>query len=78
MIMLYVCWNQTLVLKLLSSLNTLGYIEFDVLGNLSYLEEKLYTYADLPWLSRHTYHVFGKYNNKGQYIWCNEFTFVQI
>jgi len=24
--------------------------------------------ADLPWLSRHTYHVIGKYNNKGQYL----------
>jgi hypothetical protein len=56
------------MLKLLSSLNTFGYIEFDVLGNLSYLEEKLYTYADLPWLSKHAYHVFGKYNNKGQYM----------
>jgi hypothetical protein len=55
-------------LKLISSLNTLGYIEFDVLCNLSYLEEKLYTHADLPWLSRHTYHVFGKYNNEGQYM----------
>ena len=51
--------------KLLSSLNTLGYIEFDVPYNLSSLEEKLYAYADLPWLSRHTDHVFGKYNNKG-------------
>jgi hypothetical protein len=55
-------------LKLLSSLNTLGYIEYDVLCNLSYLEEKLYAYADLPWLSRHTYRVFDKYNNKGQYM----------
>ena len=24
--------------------------------------------ADLPWLSRHTYHIIGKYNNKGQYL----------
>ena len=24
--------------------------------------------ADWPWLSRHTYHVIGKYNNKGQYL----------
>ena len=24
--------------------------------------------ADLPWLSRHTYHVISKYNNKGQYL----------
>jgi hypothetical protein len=54
-------------LKLLSSLNTLGYIEFDVLCNLNYLEKKLYAYADLPWLSRHTYLVFGKYSDQGQY-----------
>ena len=51
--------------KLLSSLNTLGYIEFDVLCNLSSLEEKLYAYADFLWFSRHTYHVFGKYDNQG-------------
>ena len=38
-------------LKLLSCLNTLGYIEFYVLCNLSSLEEKLYAYADLPWFS---------------------------
>src|SRR6185369_10279475 len=41
---------------LLSSLQTLGYIEFDVLCNLSDLEEKLFVYADLPWFSRHTYY----------------------
>ena len=55
-------------LKLLSSLSTLGYIELDVLCNLSYLEEKLFGYADLPWFSQHTYHVVGKYNNNGQYM----------
>ena len=55
-------------LKLLSSLNTLGYIEFDVPCNLSSLEEKLYAYADLPWFSRHTYHFIGKYNCKGEYM----------
>ena len=55
-------------LKLLSSLSTLGYIELDVLCNLSYLEEKLFGYADFPWFSRHTYHAIGKYNNNGQYI----------
>ena len=32
------------------------------------MEEKLNAYADFLWLSRHTYHVFGKYNNKGQYM----------
>ena len=54
--------------KLLSSLHTLGYIEFDVLCNLDCLEESLFKYADLPWFSKHTYHVIGKYNNKGQYM----------
>ena len=34
--------------KLLSSLYTLGYIEFDVLCNLDCLEESLFKYADLP------------------------------
>ena len=36
-------------LKLLSSLNTLGHIDFVVWCNLNYLEEKLFAYADLPW-----------------------------
>jgi len=35
-------------LKLLSSLNTLGYNDFDVWCNLNYLE-KLFAYADFPW-----------------------------
>ena len=45
--------------KLLSSLHTLGYTEFDVLCNLDCLEEILFKYADLPWFSKHTYHVIG-------------------
>ena len=55
-------------LHLLSSLYTLGYIEFDDLCNLDCLEKKLFAYADLPWLFRHSYHVIGNYNNKGQYM----------
>jgi hypothetical protein len=55
-------------LKLLSSLNTLGYIEFNVLCNLNKLEEKLSFSADLPWLSKHTYHVIGRYNWKAEYM----------
>jgi hypothetical protein len=55
-------------LKLLSSLNTLGYIEFDVLCNLNNLEKKLSFSADLSWLSKPTYHVIGKYNWKGEYM----------
>ena len=42
--------------KLLSSLNTLGYIEFDTLCDLSSLEEKFKS-VELPWLSRCTYHM---------------------
>jgi hypothetical protein len=55
-------------LHLLSSLHTLGYIEFDDLCNLDCLEERIFAHADLPCLSRHSYHVIGKYNNKGQYM----------
>jgi hypothetical protein len=55
-------------LHFLSSLHTLGYIEFDDLCNPDCLKDKLFAYADLPWLFRHSYHVIGKYNNKGQYM----------
>jgi hypothetical protein len=55
-------------LHLLSSLHTLGYIEFDDLCNLDCLEERIFAHADLPWLSRYSYHVIGKYDNKGQYM----------
>ena len=53
--------------KLLSYLHTLDYIEFDILCNLYCLEESLFKYVDLPWFSKHTYLVIGKYN-KGQYM----------
>jgi hypothetical protein len=46
----------------------LGYIEFDDLCNLDCLEERFFAHADLPWLSRHSNHVIGKYNNKRQYM----------
>ena len=38
-------------MRLLSSLNTLGYIEFDSLCNLSTWEKKLFMNLDLPCLS---------------------------
>ena len=38
-------------LKLLSSLNTLGYIEFNVLCNLNNLKKKIFMNADLPWFA---------------------------
>ena len=55
-------------LKLLSSLKTLGYIEFNVLCNLSDLEEQLFEHAELPWCSRHTYHAIVKYDSNGKYL----------
>ena len=51
-------------LKLLSSLNTLGNIEFDTLCALSTLQEK-FKCVELPWLFRCTYHFIDKYNCKG-------------
>ena len=54
-------------LKFLSSLNTLGYVEFDTLCALSSLEEK-FKCVGLPWLSRCTYHFIGNYNYKGEYM----------
>jgi hypothetical protein len=54
-------------LKLLSSLNTLGYIEFHNLCARSSVEEK-FKYAGLLWLSRCTYHFIGNYNCKGEYM----------
>jgi hypothetical protein len=54
-------------LKLLSSLNTLGSIEFHTLCARSSLEEK-FKYAGLSWLSRCTYHFIGNYNCKEEYM----------
>jgi hypothetical protein len=54
-------------LKLLYSLNTLGYIEFDTLCALTTLEEK-FTFADLSRLSRCTFYFIDKYNTKGEYM----------
>jgi hypothetical protein len=51
-------------LKLLSSLNTLGYIDFDVLCNLNNLAEKLSFTNDFPSLSKNTYHAIRKYTCK--------------
>jgi hypothetical protein len=50
--------------KLLYSLDTLGYIEFDTLCALTTLEEKFW-FGDLSRSSRCTFHFIGKYNNKG-------------
>jgi hypothetical protein len=54
-------------LKLLSSLNTLGYVELYTSCALSSLEEKIQC-AELPWLSTYTYYFIGKYNCNGEYM----------
>ena len=64
-------------LKLLSSLNTLSYIEFDVLCNLSCLEDIVFANSELPWLYRCTYHFIAKYNFRGEYMVYIKFIFVQ-
>ena len=55
-------------LNLLSSLNTLGYIEFDILCNLNYLKEKLKFDSSLPSFNHCSLHAIGKYDNKGEYL----------
>ena len=59
--------NEKDELKLLSSLNTLRYVEFDTLCALSSLENK-FKYGELSWLSRYTDHFIGKYYYKGEYM----------
>jgi hypothetical protein len=54
-------------LKLLSSLNTLGYIEFDILCNLNCLKVKLND-SGLPIFNHCSLHAIGKYDNKEEYL----------
>ena len=49
-------------------MNTLDYIEFVSLCNLSYLEERLFASTELSWLSYNTYHFIRKYNFRGEYM----------
>jgi hypothetical protein len=55
-------------MRLVSSLNTLGYIEFNDLCNLNNLKEKLFMHNDLPLLSRNKFRAAGQYNYKGEYM----------
>ena len=55
-------------LNLLSSLNTLGYIEFDILCNLNCLKEKLKFDSGLPNFNHCSLHAIGKYDSKGEYL----------
>jgi hypothetical protein len=55
-------------MRLVSSLNTLGYIEINDLCNLNNLKEKLFMCNDLPLLSRNKFHATGQYNYEGEYM----------
>jgi hypothetical protein len=55
-------------MRLVSSINTLGYIEFNDLCNLNNLKGKLFMCIDLPLLSRNKFHAAGQYNYEGEYM----------
>jgi hypothetical protein len=55
-------------MRLVSSLNTLGYIEFNDLCNLNNLKEKLFMCNNLPLLFRNKFHAAGQYNYEGEYM----------
>lgn len=54
--------------QLLSSLHTMGYIEFDDLCELSYFENNLFARFDLPCSHNIGFHAIGKYNCKEDYM----------
>ena len=55
-------------LKIISSLNCLGYIELDFLCDLNSLENKLYDKSGLPYVNNCSLHGIGKYDSKGEYF----------
>jgi hypothetical protein len=65
-------------LNLLSSLNTLGYIEFDVLCDLNNLTEKLFLDSDVQRLTRNTCHDIGQYDFNGDYMVQRVYIFSKV
>jgi hypothetical protein len=55
-------------LNLLSSLNTLGHIEFDILCDVCSVERIIFSQTELPLLSRNTFHAIGNYNSRGAFM----------
>jgi hypothetical protein len=60
--------NKNEELKLLSSLNTWGYIEFDDLCELGNLDNILFDRSTMPCPSHAIFYFAGKYNNTGQFL----------
>jgi hypothetical protein len=50
-------------LNLLSSLDTFGYIEYDVPCDLNIVETRMFYQTKLPLLTRNNFHVIGSYDN---------------
>jgi hypothetical protein len=50
-------------LNLLSSLDTFGYIEYDVPCDLNIVEKRMVCQTKLPLLTRNNFHAIGSYDN---------------
>jgi hypothetical protein len=55
-------------LKIISSLNFLGYIKFDFLCDLNSVENELFQKSGLLYLDYCTFHTIGLYDNNNRYI----------
>jgi hypothetical protein len=60
--------SEKLVLKIISSLNCLDYIEFDFVCDLNSLENELFQKSGLLYLDYFTFHAIGLYDNSNSYI----------
>ena len=60
--------NEVEERELLSSLNTLGYVQFDDFCELDNLKEKLFDKSDLPCPTNAIFHIFGEYNDRGIFL----------
>jgi hypothetical protein len=55
-------------MKIISSINCLGYIKFDFVCHLNSLENELFHKSGLLYLNYCTFHALGLYNNNNSYI----------
>nr|ABA97519.1 retrotransposon, putative, centromere-specific [Oryza sativa Japonica Group] len=60
--------NEVEERELLSSLNTLGYVQFDDFCELDNLKEKLFDKSVLPCPTNAIFHIFGEYNDRGIFL----------
>ena len=60
--------NEVEERELRSSLNTLGYVQFDDFCELDNFKEKLFAKSDLPYPTNVIFHIFGEYNDLGIYF----------